>query len=36
MDTQTDNAEHEMNYDEGDFVVYPAHDVGQVLGMEKV
>ena len=36
MDTQTDNSEHEMNYDEGDFVVYPAHGVGQVLGMEKV
>ena len=36
MDTQTDNPETEMNYDEGDFVVYPAHGVGQVLGMEKV
>ena len=36
MDTQTDNSEPEMNYDEGDFVVYPAHGVGQVLGMEKV
>jgi CarD family transcriptional regulator len=35
MDIKIKVDEIEQKYSEGDFVVYPAHGVGHVLGMEK-
>ena len=34
MDSKIDNEELNTQYEAGDFVVYPAHGVGQVLGIE--
>ena len=34
MDTKINNEELNTSYEPGDFVVYPAHGVGQVLGIE--
>ena len=36
MNAEQDNQLINPTYEEGDFVVYPAHGVGYVLGIEKV
>jgi CarD family transcriptional regulator len=35
MDLEINEIDENTNYTEGDFVVYPAHGVGHVLGIEK-
>ena len=35
MDLKINEIDENTNYTEGDFVVYPAHGVGHVLGIEK-
>merc|ERR1712138_173526 len=36
MTSEANNKEINPVYEEGDFVVYPAHGVGYVIGIEKV
>ena len=35
MNLEINEIDEETNFTEGDFVVYPAHGVGHVLGIEK-
>ena len=35
MNLEVNKIDEETNFTEGDFVVYPAHGVGHVLGIEK-